>query len=251
MENQIKTVICPNCGANATNLQNCEYCGSILVQCSAAKARGVDVDIEQLKETLNACDSERIEIALRKICNLNYIESGFVHILYNNEVIAQLMYNREEGLMIYFVGDETSHNDRKRMKKVCEFVKKFGYEDDGEFVDSAQIEVYFGSDIHTASQVLYLIYDWAYGELTIDDVVYVCENGETGNVMSVLDANGSDMDRIANQRYIDTIKKQQIEQIEQIKQITANSNRGCFGMLAAIIGISIASLCALLLPIIF
>lgn len=28
----MKTVICPNCGASATNLKNCEYCGSLLVR---------------------------------------------------------------------------------------------------------------------------------------------------------------------------------------------------------------------------
>ena len=32
MEFQVKTVVCPNCGANATNLHNCEYCGSLLVR---------------------------------------------------------------------------------------------------------------------------------------------------------------------------------------------------------------------------
>ncbi len=28
----IKAIECPNCGANATNFQNCEYCGSLLVR---------------------------------------------------------------------------------------------------------------------------------------------------------------------------------------------------------------------------
>ena len=32
MELQVKTVVCPNCGANSTNLHNCEYCGSLLVR---------------------------------------------------------------------------------------------------------------------------------------------------------------------------------------------------------------------------
>ena len=32
MENQVQTIVCPNCGANATNHQNCEYCGSLLVR---------------------------------------------------------------------------------------------------------------------------------------------------------------------------------------------------------------------------
>ena len=28
----LKTYVCPNCGANTTNAQNCEYCGSLLVR---------------------------------------------------------------------------------------------------------------------------------------------------------------------------------------------------------------------------
>ena len=37
----MSTVVCPNCGANTTNLYNCEYCGSILVRYVAA---GKEVD---------------------------------------------------------------------------------------------------------------------------------------------------------------------------------------------------------------
>lgn len=29
---ELKTYVCPNCGANTTNTQNCEYCGSLLVR---------------------------------------------------------------------------------------------------------------------------------------------------------------------------------------------------------------------------
>lgn len=29
---ELKTLVCPNCGANTTNTQNCEYCGSLFVR---------------------------------------------------------------------------------------------------------------------------------------------------------------------------------------------------------------------------
>lgn len=32
MDNQISTIVCPNCGANTSNRLNCEYCGSMLVR---------------------------------------------------------------------------------------------------------------------------------------------------------------------------------------------------------------------------
>lgn len=41
---EIKTITCPNCGANTTNAQNCEYCGSLLV-------RFVDKGIDLSKTT--------------------------------------------------------------------------------------------------------------------------------------------------------------------------------------------------------
>ena len=40
MENQVQTIVCPNCGASAKNLHNCEYCGSFLIQ---RAAEGKDV----------------------------------------------------------------------------------------------------------------------------------------------------------------------------------------------------------------
>jgi len=37
---EIKTVVCPNCGANTTNTENCEYCGSLLVRFAD---KGIDI----------------------------------------------------------------------------------------------------------------------------------------------------------------------------------------------------------------
>lgn len=59
MDGQVKTVVCPNCGANTKNYHNCEYCGSLLVR-YAAENKEVDKtvfgdtvpDIPGLKEEL-------------------------------------------------------------------------------------------------------------------------------------------------------------------------------------------------------
>lgn len=37
---ELKTYVCPNCGANTTNAQNCEYCGSLLVR---FVEKGIDI----------------------------------------------------------------------------------------------------------------------------------------------------------------------------------------------------------------
>ena len=45
----MKAIVCPNCGANATNHENCEYCGSLLV-------RFVDQNIEYDEDNYNNPD---------------------------------------------------------------------------------------------------------------------------------------------------------------------------------------------------
>lgn len=37
---ELKTYVCPNCGASTTNTQNCEYCGSLLVRFAE---KGIDI----------------------------------------------------------------------------------------------------------------------------------------------------------------------------------------------------------------
>lgn len=42
MESQISAIVCPNCGANTTNHQNCDFCGSLLV-----RFVGTEVNLDQ------------------------------------------------------------------------------------------------------------------------------------------------------------------------------------------------------------
>lgn len=52
MNSQTKTVVCPNCGSNATNLQNCEYCGSALVRMAVAlQDDGAENILEEFQQT--------------------------------------------------------------------------------------------------------------------------------------------------------------------------------------------------------
>ena len=45
-----KTIVCPNCGAVSSNLDNCEYCGSIMVRiASIFQEEGKDVSKELKK----------------------------------------------------------------------------------------------------------------------------------------------------------------------------------------------------------
>ena len=61
MESEVKTVVCPNCGASAHNLNNCEFCGSLLV-------RFTDKGIDESNYRHESFRFEGIEDAL--MCNL-------------------------------------------------------------------------------------------------------------------------------------------------------------------------------------
>ncbi|MBR3074524.1 MAG: hypothetical protein IKH11_02035 [Bacteroidales bacterium] len=61
MDNQVQTIVCPNCGASATNHHNCEYCGSFLVQ-RAAEGHNVSRYVEYAKEYSNPGLSSAIKV---------------------------------------------------------------------------------------------------------------------------------------------------------------------------------------------
>lgn len=61
MENQVSTIVCPNCGANTTNRRNCEYCGSALVRFADQ-----NVAIDQNVFGKNALSFSSVATALRK-----------------------------------------------------------------------------------------------------------------------------------------------------------------------------------------
>lgn len=76
MEYEIKTIVCPNCGANTTNHQNCEYCGSMLVRCYEMMGIDEDSDEEDEKEVFklfgkSAYTNEYLSERVKKIIDLS------------------------------------------------------------------------------------------------------------------------------------------------------------------------------------
>ena len=74
---------CPNCGANATNHTNCEYCGSLLVRFAAA-----GVDLSKTTYTNDSATFPRFADELRK--NLQLQEGNF-------EIVATDLYSVDSG----------------------------------------------------------------------------------------------------------------------------------------------------------
>ncbi len=67
MENQVQTIVCPNCGANATNHHNCEYCGSLLVRFAST---GNEQGLLAFNAAVKSID-ERIVNAIATILSLS------------------------------------------------------------------------------------------------------------------------------------------------------------------------------------
>lgn len=199
MENQIKTVVCPNCGANTTNLHNCEYCGSALVQSYITQASGVDAEVEELKATLNACDPEgKIENALRKITKLwKFRGEGITHILY---VIKDA--NPEYHYLIEII-DEPYHSFELTVNgsylsddtraKINNLVCKLNYKVSDTWIEEEDfISFQIGMDRKVLSQIVYLILSWQFGEFNADNILYY--DDIDSDCPSGYDANGDLLD---------------------------------------------------------
>lgn len=65
MENQVSTIVCPNCGASTTNGHNCDFCGSLLVR---FVAENKEVDTITFGE--NAKEMEGLKDALKQNLSL-------------------------------------------------------------------------------------------------------------------------------------------------------------------------------------
>lgn len=70
MESQVTTIVCPNCGANTSNLHNCEYCGSMLVRFSEK-----NIVCDESKYGKSAKSIPGLEMALKNNLSLQKTES--------------------------------------------------------------------------------------------------------------------------------------------------------------------------------
>lgn len=189
MENQIKTVVCPNCGANATNLQNCEYCNSILVRCYAAQANGANFEIEELKATLYACDPERkIENALQKIYGKCPVyNEGFIDINYGDdeECFTQLLCGLEGFEMNAAMRGNAEYNQAQL--RIFKLAKELGVE-----LNRDALTFDFGFDMRTVAQVIYLMVSWYYGECKPEKITYTLVDIVEPGVNVRLDSEGNE-----------------------------------------------------------
>ena len=144
---ELKVLKCPNCGANTTNAQNCEYCGSLLVR---FVDKGIDLSktsytndsatfpglAEELKRNLQLQEKNPGESVVTDLCTTNadtgdgecicVLRSGKCVWADGHEIIIS---NDRNGLIIELKFDtlvDGNGNDdwsKKQMKKLEAFKK--------------------------------------------------------------------------------------------------------------------------------
>ena len=111
MESQISAIVCPNCGANTTNHQNCDYCGSLLV-----RFVGADVNLDQtsylsndsclpglidaLKENIRLQKEHPDKAVVTDIAN-PFDEDSDARVNYICSVLKSLGYGNEKGELVF------------------------------------------------------------------------------------------------------------------------------------------------------
>ncbi|MBR4134884.1 MAG: hypothetical protein IKU03_00515 [Bacteroidales bacterium] len=93
----VKTIVCPNCGASATNFHNCEYCGSFLVQRAHE-----DVDLTDYVKSSSKYVNEGILKEVKKFIEFvknNPDSDSSLNILYKDRDIISLESNSNPILM--------------------------------------------------------------------------------------------------------------------------------------------------------
>lgn len=198
MENQVKTVVCPNCGASAHNLRNCEFCGSFLVQRAAegkdlkdyvAKAASYPIDglikvIKQYSEILQS-ESQLTEVWL------DFTDNTLPHIApsrgrkENGEMVG------EEGIEIV-IEDSPDYNaslqEQVRLFKNSEAFPVFAkeivpfttYDRQGNVVGGGEAASYtaeFGYDYEGAARVVYQLLESSHVNISeITPRIYSSDN---------------------------------------------------------------------------
>lgn len=181
MENQVTTVVCPNCGANTANILNCEYCGSMLVRYAAAdisvdKATfGENVDIisgleSEIKKNLSlqkfkttdeivitniiAPDDSIIQILQTENCNIGTNSSNPFSFYEKPSVALRITFEiRDEGIC---------EDEKKRLNwfKKQDYYFLFTQQN---HLKGVYYYIDFGADAHNAAKLISAILAKDYG----------------------------------------------------------------------------------------
>lgn len=183
MENHVQTIVCPNCGASATNHQNCEYCGSLLVRLVGNTTPGLSV--ESFKQsfirleggTLEHLLNELIEGRAQRLSVCKYWKGKIMHNFESSLFFVEFNDANELELVMRFTGEasvkEALNNRFLSIPESALFtnINKFG--NFGGYVYS----INYGQDVKSAAHIISKLTSALFG-LTDDSVGYVLNRKE-------------------------------------------------------------------------
>lgn len=190
MDNQVTTIVCPNCGAHATNLHNCEFCGSFLVQKAAL---GVDMAgyLQKAKEYYSA----GVEKVLQTYCSIlakHSLHDGlYLTFDRDNVALVSIEPTSENGVTIRLLESilaEKGLVNRFKNSNVFEaFTVTEGWvmEETGEVSGTEVFKADFGADYAGAALVVNQLLKDIF-QVSLDDIVMKISGGldasdEAGN----------------------------------------------------------------------
>ena len=198
---ELRVLKCPNCGANTTNAQNCEYCGSLLVR---FVDKGIDLSktsytndsatfpglIAELKRNLQLQEKNPEESVVTDLCTLNKDTdtSESISILRSGDCCWQddqdiNISDSTNGLIILiefntYIDDTVSPEYNQRGEKQLQAFKKLdsfplftshicNYDYNGYELYCREYAIDFGNDAEGAarliSEILQKVYGWTMG----------------------------------------------------------------------------------------
>lgn len=183
---EVKSYVCPNCGANTTNTQNCDYCGSLLVR---FVERNIDLSgtaylnndkvlpglIKHLEQNLtlqkNSEDCVATDINWKtdtSLESMSVMRQGWTVWKDKTDICIT---DQTQGLLVLISFDQIidhGHDDfynhqmivaEEKFKKLPSFNlftphRCFCENDDGDKYKSSQYAIYFGNDVEGAARIV-------------------------------------------------------------------------------------------------
>ena len=207
MENQVQTIICPNCGANATNHHNCEYCGSYLIQ-RAIEGKDVSAYVHVAKNYYN----QGLASALKLYSNLlqehptekslQFIAEGKVTLIPDNFQSKIEDNQPNTGFSIYLNSLGLEYNGMLGKFKNSSLVQAFsissgtGWDGNGQATKVTEYKLDFGYDYEGASKVVLQLLE-LFG-VSVEESTFVISDGgsDLEDEIDMLGLSASDVESL-------------------------------------------------------
>lgn len=205
---EVKSYVCPNCGANTTNTQNCDYCGSLLVR---FVERNIDLSgtaylnndkvlpglIKHLEQNLtlqkNSEDCVATDISWKtddtSLECMSVMRQGWTAWQDNTDICIT---DQTQGLLVLIGFDQyidpgyDDINNRtmiaeEKFKKLPSFNlftphRCFYESDDGSKIKASEYAIYFGNDVEGAARIVSELLEKVYDVNLNDNSIEIYTN---------------------------------------------------------------------------